>query len=232
MSSDLQLLRSIPDAKPVRVFIPITGKTERYRVSSILRKTNGAAFQLLFQAGVLPTDAIDTTQTCLVTVDMGGPNVSIEARVTRIINEQALEMGIVKSVSHEQMREFFRVDATTSVISSSFHLEFFGQQGKPWSIKGRTIDISGSGILALFTEPVPEDKQVKLEIALSTDNDETITTLAHPVRSMKIAENHYEVAYQFDDISTEDRDKIIGYCLIVQRKHLRLKVQVRDADKL
>lgn len=232
MTSDIHLLDSIPDAKPVRVFIPITGKAERYRASCILHKTGPTAFQLIFQAGVMPTDVIDIYQTCLISVDMGGPNISIEARITKIIGEQTLQMAIEKSVSHDQMREFFRVDATTSVISSSFHPEFFDKKGEPWAMKGRTIDISGSGILAAFTEKPPQDKQIRLEIALSTGDSGTISVLAHPVRSLKIAENHYEVAYHFDDISIEDRDRIIGYCLIIQRKLLRLKVQVKDGGKL
>lgn len=232
MASENPLLDSIPDAKPVRVFIPITGKAERYRASCVFHKTGATKFQLLFQPGVLPTEVIDTYQTCLISVDMGGPNISIEARITKIVGEQTLQMALEKSVSHEQMREFFRVDATTSVISSSFQSEFFYKQGEPWAIRGRTIDISGSGILAVFTEQPPNDKQIRLEIALSTGESGTISVLAHPVRSLKIAENHYEVAYHFDDISTEDRDRIIGYCLIIQRKLLRLKVQVKDSVKL
>ena len=232
MTTDIELLASIPDEKPVRVFLPITGKTERYRVGCILKKTGDTAFQLLFQAGVLPTEMLDTAKTCIITVDMGGPNISIEARISKIVGEQTLQMAIERSVSHDQLREFFRVDATTSVISSSFTPEFFDTQGEPWTMKGKTIDISGSGILAIFSEPPPPDKQVRLELALSTADSGTISVLAHPVRSMKISENHYEVAYHFDDISSEDRDRIIGYCLIVQRKLLRLKVQVKDATKL
>lgn len=231
MTSHLQLLESIPDGKPVRVFVPITGKTERYRASCILRKTGSGAFQLLFQVGVLPAHAVDTAKTCLITVDMGGPNISLEARITGIPNEQKLEMALEKSISHEQMRDFFRVDAATNVIGSSFHPEFFDTTGEPWTIQGRTIDISGSGILALFTSAPPNDKQVKLQITLPAGDSGIISVLAHPVRTLKIRDDHYEVAYHFDDISTEDRDRIIGCCLIIQRKLLRLKVQVKDAAK-
>ena len=232
MTTDIELLETIPDEKPVRVFLPIIGKTERYRVGCILNKTGATTFQLLFQAGVLPDEMLDTTKTCIVTVDMGGPNISIEARITKVASSQTLQMAIERSMSHEQLREFFRVDATTSVISSSFTPEFFDTQGESWSMKGKTIDISGSGILAIFTKQPPADKQVRLELALSTSDSGTISVLATPVRSLKISDNHYEVAYHFSDISSEDRDRIIGYCLIVQRKLLRLKVQVKDASKL
>ena len=227
MTSDTKLLESVPDSKPVRAFLPITGKMERYRASCIFQRSDEADFQLLFQAGMLPASMLDTTQSCLVSVDMGGPNISIEATIVKVVGEQKLILKLKKSISHDQMREFFRVDATTSVISSSFHPEFFTSKGAPWSIKGRTIDISGSGLLAVFSEPPPEDQQVRLEISLSTADSGIIKVLAHPVRTEKVNDDHYEVAYHFDDISTEDRDKIIGYCLIIQRKLLRLKVQVK-----
>lgn len=231
MTSDIKLLEAIPDIKPVRVFLPIIGKTERYRASCVFEKSTPPEFDLLFKPGVLPTHMIDTAATCLINVDMGGPNLSLEARIKNIASEQILKMILEKSISHEQMREFFRVDASTKVISSSFHPEFFDNSGEPWSIKGKTVDISGSGILASFSQPPPSARQVRLEITLPTSEPEVLSVVAHPVRTQKIDENIYEVAYHFDDIDPEDRDKIIGCCLIIQRKLLRLKVQVRDTAK-
>ena len=64
----------------------------------------------------MPTDVIDIYQTCLISVDMGGPNISLEARITKIIGDQTLQMVLEKSVSHEQMREFFRVDARNNFV--------------------------------------------------------------------------------------------------------------------
>ncbi len=232
MTSDIETLESIPDSKPVRIFLPITHKNERYRANCVFEKTASPEFNLLFKPGVLPTDAIDPTGTALINVDMGGPNFSVEAKIKSIINEQILKMVLVKSISYEQMREFFRVDATTSVISSSFQPEFYDSAGEPWKLKGKTVDISGSGILAIFPEKPPAEKQVRLDIALPTNEPEIISLLAYPVRTQQIDDNHYEVAYHFNDISSEDRDRIIGCCLIIQRRLLRLKVQVKNSSNL
>lgn len=229
MTTDIKMLESIPDAKPVRVFLPITGRAERYRANCVLDKTGPREFVLLFTLGMLPTQVIDTTGICLVTVDMGGPTLSLEARIKEIVGEQMLRMFVEKTFNHEQMREFFRVDAAAKVTSSSFQPEFFAPAGDPWSITGKSIDISGSGVLVMFTQLPPEEKQVRLEITLPTNEASVISVLAHPVRTLKLAENHYEVAYHFDDISMDDRDKIIGCCLVIQRKLLRLKVQVRES---
>lgn len=228
MTADTAILETIADNKPVRVFLPVIGGKERYRAHCVYQKTSPPHFNLLFALGALPVDSINTQQTAIISVDMGGPNLSLEAKIKAITGTQILEMIMVKSMSHNQMRDFFRVDAAAAVISRSFQSEVFGEQGEPWSLAGNTIDISGSGILATFSQEPPMEKQIRLEITLPGNATETISVLAHPVRSQKINDNHYEVAYQFDDISTEDRDKIIGCCLVLQRRLLRLKVQVKD----
>lgn len=233
MSENIELVESIPDQKPVRVFIPVKNSPERYRTSGVLEQTTPPKFNLLFKPGVLPpTSIIDTKQTCLVSVDMGGPNLSIEAVIREVDGDQTLKMVVQKSINHAQMREFFRVDATTTIISNSFKPEFHGTEGKKWSMKGKTIDISGSGILAVFDSRPPSDRIVRLDIALPTDTPETISVKAIPVRTTKVAEDHYEVAYHYDEIKMQERDRIIGCCLEIQRKMLRLKVRVRNPENL
>ncbi len=90
------------------------------------------------------------------------------------------------------------------------------------------MDISGSGILALFPNTPPTDKQVQLEIFVPSIEPETVKVVAHQVRVQQLNDGRYEVAYHFDDITMEDRDKIIGCCLVLQRKLLRLKAQILE----
>jgi hypothetical protein len=160
---------------------------------------------------------------------MGGPTVSLEAMIVKVANRQTLQMVVRKSISHEQMREFFRVDTVTNVISKSFHTELFSDTNQPWSIEGQTVDISGSGILAIFDEKPQSDHQVRLEITIPSIEADTITVLAHQVRGQQLHDGRYEIAYHFDDITIEDRDKIIGCCLVIQRKMLRLKINITES---
>jgi c-di-GMP-binding flagellar brake protein YcgR len=164
-----------------------------------------------------------------MSVDMGGPTISVEAMIVKVANRQTLQMVLRKSISHEQMREFFRVDAVTNVISKSFHTELFSDTNQPWSIEGQTVDISGSGILAIFDEKPQVDHQVRLEITIPSIEADTIKVLAHQVRVQELHDGRFEVAYHFDDITIEDRDTIIGCCLVLQRKMLRLKIDVKDS---
>lgn len=228
MASDTDLLNNIPKGKPVRIFLPLLNRQERARAQCLYQETEPPEFSLIFKPGVLPIEELDVQQPCIISIDMGGPTISLEARIKKIANRQTLQMEVENAINHEQMREFFRVDAVTSVISKSFHTELFSDTNEPWSTKGQTIDISGSGLLAIFEERPLSDKQVRLEITIPSFEQEIIKVLAHEVRTQQMHDGRYEVAYHFVDISTEDRDKIIGCCLVIQRKMLRLKVQVKN----
>ncbi len=226
MSPNSDALQNITNGKPVRIFLPLLNGPDRLRAQGIYQATSPPRFSLLFKPGILPVDQIDTQKSGIVTIDMGGPTISLEAMIENVADPQTLQMIVEKSISHKQMREFFRVDAVTRVICSSLPAQFNDHDSQPWSLQGQTMDLSGAGILASFTEEPPADKQVHLEITIPLAVQETIKVLAHPVRVQRQGDGRYEVAYHFDDISTEDRDKIIGCCLVLQRKLLRLKVQV------
>ncbi len=228
MTSDNDILKTIPGGKPVRVFLPLINSSEHFRSQCVYQEISPPEFKLTFKPGALPVAEIDLKKTCIISVDMGGATTSLEAVILEIAGPQTLKMAIQKSISHEQMRAFFRVDATTNVISKSFHPEVFNTDSKQWSLKGQTVDISGSGILAVFSEEPPSDAHVRLEIVIPLAEPEVVEVLAHKVRKQKMNNGLYEVAYHFDDISIEDRDKIIGCCLIIQRKLLQLKVQVKN----
>jgi hypothetical protein len=221
-------LRNIPNGKPVRIFLPLLNSPNRVRAQCVYQEAAPPKFALIFQPGMLPVDEIDTSQPCIITIDMGGPTLSLEAMIKKIVDPQTLQMIVQKSISHDQLREFFRVDAVTRVISKSFQTQFGSTISEPWSMQGETIDISGSGILAVFADLPPKDQRVHLEIIIPSPEPETVKVVAHPVRTHRLNDNRYEVAYHFDDISMEDRDKIIGCCLVLQRKLLRLKVQVKN----
>ncbi|MFT5701677.1 MAG: hypothetical protein ACI8ZB_004572 [Desulforhopalus sp.] len=229
MNSDTASLDQIQNGKPVRVFIPLTNRPDCIRAQCIYQQTSPPKFSLIFKPGVLPVDEIDSSKPAIINVDLGGPTVSLEANIVNIANSQTLDMTITKTINHEQMREFFRVDAVTSVISKSFETAVFDNNSEALAIAGKTVDISGSGILAIFEEKPPQTEHIRLEIAVPSASSETITVFAHQIRLLELYDGRFEVAYHFDEISDEDRDSIIGTCLVLQRQMLRLKVQVRDS---
>jgi c-di-GMP-binding flagellar brake protein YcgR len=226
---ETDFINKIPNAKPLRIFLPLQGADKRHRAQCIFQKTSAPHFNLLFEPGALPVSDLDTNSPCIINLDMGGQSVSLEAMILQVVNEQILEMIVHKTISHEQMREYFRVDYTTPIIISSLLPEGFGNPEEHWKISGTTIDISGSGFLAIFRVRPPEDKLIRVKLPLHDEKtDSLITFQARPVRISEVEENSYVVAYHYEEINDEDRDRIVGHCLITQRRLLRLKIQVKE----
>lgn len=214
-------LSNIPDNKPVRIYLPIKDHPQRYRTQALYKSIAESEFELRFQPGTLPVENLDLSESCLINVDFGGPNISMQAVISST-STHTLRMNAEKLLSHNQMREFFRVDAITEVISKSFQPDFFSSEGQPWSLRGKTIDISGSGILATFSEKPPEEEPIWLELTLPSGSGDLVKLLANPIRTYQVDATHWEVAYHFQDISVEDRDRIMGCCFEIQRQFLRL----------
>ena len=116
MTSDTDILKNIPKGKPVRIFLPLLDRPDRVRAQCLYQEMDAPLFSLIFKSGILPIDEIDIKQPCIVSIDMGGPTISLEAMIQQVTNHQTLQMFARKSISHEQMREFFRVDTVTRYI--------------------------------------------------------------------------------------------------------------------
>lgn len=217
----------ISDEKPVRLFLPIIASDDRLLIQCVFKKLDDRYFNLLFKAGTLPVSRIAKDNSCLINLDIGGQSVSLESNIVEISNGQTLKMIPQKTISHEQMREYFRVDCTVPLILKSIIPEEFGTPEDSWKISGTTVDLSGSGLRASFTTAPPTKTQVRLELALPATETNIIKTLASPVRITQLTEKLWDAAYQFDEIEEEDQDAIIGCCLVAQRRLLRLKVKVK-----
>lgn len=168
------------------------------------------------------------TAAIVISLDISGQAISLEAKILNAANPQTLEMVALKTISHEQMREFFRVDCTLPLLLKSIVPEEFETPEDIWKISGTTIDLSGSGLHASFAAPPPENTQVRIHLSLPTAVPSIVNILASPTRISQLTEKSWDAAYHFDDIRDEDRDSVIGCCLIAQRRLLRLKVRVKD----
>ncbi len=229
MTDSNTFIAQISDEKPVRLFLPTIGVDSRSLIQCVFKKTKGNHFHLLFKPNTLPVQDIDKDTTCLINLDMGGQSVSIESNIVSVVNDQTLEMAPLKTISHEQMREYFRVDCSIPIILRSTIPEGFGGPEDEWKIMGTTADLSGSGLRASFKTAPPENTPVRLELALPTTELTVVSAIASPVRITKLTDKLWDAAYHIDDIEDEDRDKIIGCCLVAQRRMLRLKVQVKNS---
>jgi len=219
-------LSKISDEKPVRLFLPLIDREDRLLIQCVLKKVSDRRFKLLFPSGTLPIDKIDRNNSCLISLDLGGKSISLESNIVEIANNQTLDMVLLKSISHDQMRNYFRVDCTVPILITSVVPDEFATKEDKWKINGTTVDLSGSGLRASLDTVPPENAQVRLEIALPGTETNIVKALATPVRISKLTDTLWDVAYHFDNIEDEDQDAIIGCCMVAQRRLLRLKVKV------
>ncbi len=170
--------------------------------------------------GLLPVERIDTDKKCHLYMDIGGPTITLITAIEEVVNDSKLKLINIESTTHEQKREFFRITAQVPIDLK--HLA--SQQSN--IVIGESINISGNGILVTLTEPLDVKKRVQLRINLTEPTEQCIESICSVVRQDESKSGEYIAALRFDSIKEEDQDSIIGFCLLQQRKQLRLKVQV------
>lgn len=212
----------------MRAAVPLLGVTEKERVHCFFGKAAPPEFTLSFPYGALAFDQIDISRTCMVMIDMTDQTISVAADLNRIIDPWTLELTARESVAHTQTRSYFRVEASARVAASSVVPEAMADESDRWKLQGDTIDLSGSGLLCSFSEPLEKDKKVKIELALPTRGMDVIMALGHVARCRQIEKHLYHVALHFDMIDSESQDKIMACCFELQRRHLRMRVLLEN----
>lgn len=220
----------LEDGKAVRLALHMQDRSGKERFNCIYQKTTPPHFSLLFPPNSLPEKRIDTHRKSEVLIDLAGQNISLIADIVTIDSKQKLTLKGIEMINHDQLREFFRVDIATPVVASSLAPEELVESDTTWSMQGDTIDVSASGLLCLFPEPLKIGQQVRTKLVLPKDEPEVVQVIATVIRCSKIEDQAYHVALHYDSINSTTRDKIMGSCFEIQRKHLRLKVQVRNPE--
>lgn len=212
----------------MRAAVPLLGVTEKERVHCFLAKTAPPELTLSFPPGALAIDQVDASRTCMVMFDFSNQTVSVSADINNIVDPWTLQLVARESITHTQARNYFRVDAVAKVAASSAVPEVMADESERWRLQGDTIDLSGSGLLCSFSEPLAKEKKVKIELALPTQGMEVIQAFGHVVRCRQVEKHLYHIALHFDMIDPESQDKIMACCFELQRRHLRMRVQLEN----
>lgn len=182
-----------------------------------------------FMPGRLPVDTINTEKNCLLSVDTGSIGFSLSAAIEQIEGDRRIILNEVTpiTISREQTRDFFRVDTQLPVNMAHYPPKGNAEQDKP--IVGEAINISGSGIMITFPgtiEPFKKNQRIKIDIPIPEPRLQSVTCLCTVMRVHQRQDGRYVVGFKFDTLEDSDQDKIIGYCLALQREQLRLKVRI------
>lgn len=217
----IDTIKKLVDSQTAKIELH-TNNGRTVHLNCIYKESQAPNFFLVFPPRTLP-DNIDTGSNCPVSIKSGASNETLSARIVEIKGDRTLELTAQSTVTPESLREYFRVSIKAS-ITAKYEPQSDDSAISTWTLVGRTLDMSGSGTLAIFDED-PKSKQ-KLSLAISLlEDQEDIHCRGHIVRSKRIRKGRFQVSFHFDYISAQDKDAIISFCLQEQRNQLRDKIQ-------
>ena len=221
MSRIDELLARIGTNVPAVVDIP--GQNgEVFRNNALVTRTESPALELLFPPDAWQADDLRLDGNCSIAVEHHGEKVVLIARLEQVIDARRLRFIAREPITPESLRDYFRVSINTPV-KASYTAEQRDSRVESWRMTGTTLDLSGSGLLALFSEKPASSQRILLEITPPED-PEPIFCLANMIRAYRLRRNRFQVAFHFIEITPKTRDQLISCCLKEQRRQLRENV--------
>ena len=218
--SSFDIYAYLNEPKVLQASVPLVG-SRRLQLRGVARVSTPPQIEVTLPPDQFVGNEIDRSEKCLLYLDVVGATITLITAIDAIDNSNILQLTNLESVSHEQKREFFRIDAQMAVDAHKLH-----PPPEDGTCNGESINISGNGILVSLPEPLTVDQKVKLRINLPDPVATDVECIGRVVRSDKLDQEMYRVAFNFTTINEEDQDKIVSFCLAQQRKHIRLGVQV------
>lgn len=127
-----------------------------------------------------------------------------------------LEIKIVQKKERIQRRQYFRMDCSVPIV---FYVERpEGAEMIIEEVTGRTIDLSGGGLLALTEKPLQKGDELKGKLFLDEEANVDIIGKVIRCETKKINEElRYISSVSFLDLGYKEREMIIGYIFNQQR---------------
>lgn len=219
-----ETIKKIADGESAKVDITTTDE-QTIRLDCTYKESTAPNFFLTFPPNTLPEN-IDTKQYCPITITDNKSSLTLTAKILEIPGKRSIEFSAKNAVNPESLREYFRVN-TSVAMKARFDPTTPGGQIKPWKLAGQTLDISGSGLLAILSEEPQTKHHIEIEIDLK-NGKQTIECIGHIIRCKRLRKERFQVAFHFDSISARHRDAIIAFCLQEQRNQLREKIQTAN----
>jgi len=220
------ILSAITDNSPARIKLTLSGGHQRHFDCTFEEDADNALhFFLVFTTDTLP-DTIDLDREHPVSILEEEKTVSLNVTIVGREDDSTLHVLAKSTLDPSSLRKYFRVNTTTE-ITASYKTNSEASTPASWSIDGRTMDLSASGVLALFSDEPRNQEYIIVEIFLPHKNI-TVNAISHVVHKKRLRNRRWLVAFHFDTISTKHRDAIITFLLAEQRKQLRENIRTRD----
>jgi c-di-GMP-binding flagellar brake protein YcgR len=217
-----EILEKLDDNAHTIVDIP-GNHEESFRFKALLIKKESPLLELIFPPDSWDAEDLQIGANCNLAVEHKEKTINLIARLDSVEGSRRLHFTAREPVSPQSLRDYFRVSINTA-IEASYIAGPKEVKARTWKMEGTTIDLSGSGLLALFNEKPPSNFHIQLVITVPGDLP-PIVCLANVVKSYRMRKNRYQVAFHFEHVSQKTRDQIISCCFQEQRRQLRENVE-------
>ncbi|PIE64474.1 MAG: hypothetical protein CSA26_08355 [Desulfobacterales bacterium] len=217
----ISIIKKIKDSEFATLRIKDT-YSEPIDIDCIFKEYEPPSFFLVFPPDTFPAD-LDAGKKCTVSIKSEEDPVVFTTVITRQQGDRTLEMKAVDTVDPISLREYFRVFFQTT-ITASYEPSHLDSKEKAWTMKGDSVDLSGTGVLVIFPKEPLNKHNIFLDFDLPATG-KSVHCIARIVRTKRIRKSRYQVALHFEHITRKHRDLIITACLQEQRKQLRERME-------
>jgi hypothetical protein len=222
-SSIITVIKKLEDSEYAKVRLGFENSETAY-FDCIYKESEAPSFFLVFPPGTIPDDIIIKDQcSVLIHKRQDEKPIVVSAKIEARRGERTLELTASEIIDPVSLREYFRVFYRTP-ITASYRPPGDDLTIELWDMQGTIVDLSASGVLAIFPDEFEHNENVSLQFQLIGE-ERTIKCIAHSVRTRYIRKSRVQIALSFDKISSADQDAIVTECMREQRKQLRTRTQ-------
>jgi|GEM_PF-1130118 len=218
-SNAANLSYPLKDAFVAKVLLPLS-KEGALELECLVKSTDPSHFEATFLPGQLPVDTLSPERICKISFQAEGHCHILNTRIVRVVSSEKLLLLFRRIKVNPFAREYFRVDVPANVCCQKLAEE----SGESLDYKG-VINISGGGVRF----PIRRSRRLgeKFQIGLAFNNPYPfeVECSGEVVRALNFSKKPY-VSLKFSEIDARDRERLISFCMAVQREELRTKVQV------
>ena len=154
--------------------------------------------------------------------------VHLTGQISRILGDHDLQVALTEVQSYPQRRRFFRIDA-------EIFLKYWpmnAPEPAPCEVGSKLVNLSAVGLRFHTNHFARPGEHFGLEMTLPLNPAETVNCKGKVVRIDFNGDETESVALDLMGVSSTDQEKIIRFCLVEQRRQIRLKVKVLDPQHL
>ncbi len=219
-SSIVNTIKAIKDSECAKVRLLCTNREYAY-LDCIFREGVAPSFFLVFPTTI--PDNLEFSENCVVSIEKDSSPIVVSAKIEARRGDTTLELVATEIIDPVSLREYFRVFYQIPIIATH-HPSGRNSVNGSWKLEGTTVDLSASGVLAIFPHEFEHRERIFLDFNLLGSN-RNVQCLSHVVRVHHIRKSRCQTALHFDHIAAEDQEAIIAECMREQRKQLRLRMQ-------